>query len=696
MIGPAVLLLSLLSLLATGPAGASPRARIGSPAVVDATFLAVAHALPDTVVVLPEVRVDRERRRSEPERRVPTAFVSDLPARSPGRAVSSLAEVMRAAAGVNVVQYGGLGAFSTVSLRGAPAGQVAVFLDGAPITSAAHGVVNLSDLPVTAVERVEVYRGGAPLGFGAATPGGAINLVTAVATDLLEARVSRGSFDTWEGRASAGARRGALSALVHAGYQGSAGDFRYHDDNGTPFNPADDSLSTRVNDRFDAATVLADLTWRPARGTRVTLRQDVFHKAQGLPGLGVVPARNARLGFARALTQLEAEREARGWMPALRARAGLQRERSRLRDLARNGELGLGRHDTDDHVASDDASVALQWPGLPGGFALEGAGSLRAERATLADAADPYVDPPPSARHGAGAMAGVQWRAPGERLLLRAARRWDRLHDQRRTSGVGNRVTTLDVRRTLDSPQLGARLVVGRGLELRANWSEAQRAPDFLELFGNQGFLVGNAALQPERGSSWDAGGSWSGGGRAARLAVEWAHYESRPRDLIQYVRLSQSHARAVNVSAARIRGEELTLSLALPRGCALRANSTWQSAIDDGDVAYLRGRRLPQRPERQGDLRLDAPAGPLRVGAEVQYMGDDLLDPYNRYRVPSRTLVGASLSWALRGERLRLTLEGKNLTDRRVSDVAGYPLPGRSVFLACESRLGPAGPIHR
>ena len=67
---------------------------------------------------------------------------------SSGRALETMSDVLAEAAGVRVLQYGGLGAFSTVSLRGAPAGQVAVYLDGAPLTSAAHGVVNLADLPV--------------------------------------------------------------------------------------------------------------------------------------------------------------------------------------------------------------------------------------------------------------------------------------------------------------------------------------------------------------------------------------------------------------------------------------------------------------------------------------------------------------------------------------------------------------------
>ena len=58
--------------------------------------------------------------------------------------------------------------------------------------------------------------------------------------------------------------------------------------------------------------------------------------------------------------------------------------------------------------------------------------------------------------------------------------------------------------------------------------------------------------------------------------------------------------------------------------------------------------------------------------------------DRINFRRVPARTLLGASLS--SRMGRARMTIEGKNLADRVVEDVGGFPLPGRSLFVAIET----------
>ncbi len=80
--------------------------------------------------------------------------------------------------------------------------------------------------------------------------------------------------------------------------------------------------------------------------------------------------------------------------------------------------------------------------------------------------------------------------------------------DQLRATLVAGQAYALDRVRVLDAPQLGARARLPRGLEARANWSRSARAPEFLELFGNQGDVLGNQ-LVPESGENWDAGCAW-------------------------------------------------------------------------------------------------------------------------------------------------------------------------------------------
>src|SRR5262249_31797974 len=148
------------------------------------------------VRVLPPVRVDAALDRAR--RRAPTAFVTLLAAERDTRALSSIHDVLVEAAGVRVTQYGGMGSFSTMSLRGAPPGHVPVLLDGVPLSSAARGVVDLSRLPATAVEAIEVYRGPTPASLDAPAPGGAVNLLTQAGATARTLRVTGGSYGTGE------------------------------------------------------------------------------------------------------------------------------------------------------------------------------------------------------------------------------------------------------------------------------------------------------------------------------------------------------------------------------------------------------------------------------------------------------------------------------------------------------------------
>ncbi|MBI1798979.1 MAG: TonB-dependent receptor [Candidatus Eisenbacteria bacterium] len=690
----ATILLSVILSADSSVAPAPADSANARAAVVDSTRANAAASIP-VVVTLPEVRVERERVLSEARRRLPTAFVTDLSAGTSNRALETVSDVLAQAAGVHVDQYGGLGAYSTVSLRGAPPGQVSVYLDGAPLTSAAHGVVNLADLPAGAIERVEIYRGLSPLALGPATPGGAINLVTASVARIREARVIAGSYGTWEGRASAGGARGNLSGFLHGGIQTTRGDFDHLSDNGTPFNLNDDFVAPRQNNRFDAATALGTLRWRARHDLSAMLREDFFRKAQGLPGMGSVPALNSRLSFLRSITQMEIARDAGRATPETKLSVSLERQRSQFRDNGGPyglGELRLGPHDSDDRFGSEHLTLEALTPQLPLGASLSGSASAGLDRADLVDPGDGYPDPPQSRRVLTGASLTADWRPMGEWLTLHAAKRWDRIEDHLRSTGVAGLAVTSDATRELDSPQLGVRVIAPYGTEVRANWSRAVRPPDFLELFGNQGSVTGNPKLKPETGENRDFGASWSHTlGVHADATIEWAHFESDASDLILYWTNSPNTTHADNVTSARIRGEELSVRLRPWAPLALAGAFTWQSAIDEGPFKAWHGKRLPQRPGRQAWTRADLTRGGARLSAEIQYIGDNYLDRYNRYRVTSRTLAGASLSAPfLAGTRG--VVEAKNLGDNRISDVGGFPLPGRSVFVSMEWRLGPAG----
>ncbi|UOQ70198.1 TonB-dependent receptor plug domain-containing protein [Hymenobacter cellulosilyticus] len=88
-----------------------------------------------------------------------------------------LTELVNRVPGVRIRQDGGLGSNANLSLNGLGGKQVRVFLDGIPLEFYGRGL-GLNVLPVSLLERVDVYRGVTPVGLGADALGGALNVVT--------------------------------------------------------------------------------------------------------------------------------------------------------------------------------------------------------------------------------------------------------------------------------------------------------------------------------------------------------------------------------------------------------------------------------------------------------------------------------------------------------------------------------------
>jgi iron complex outermembrane receptor protein len=672
-------------LLLLGLAGLPAMAAADSTAAPDSVVTA---APADTVLQLPEVHVDRDRPRIDAKRRMPTAATSDIPARASGRATENLADLLVQAPGIHVQQYGGLGAFSTVSVRGAPAGQIAVLVDGVPLNSGAHAVTNLSDLPLAAVDRIEIYRGLSPFGLGVSAPGGTINLVSVVERSRIDARIARGSFDSWDGSASGGVTRGPWFGQLRLGHQNSRADFDYYDDNATPFNAYDDSMMTRVNNQFTTGNAVGAIGWRPTAGIEVALHENFFTKQQGVPGLASFPALATQLDLTRAITHLTGSVEGTRFLPTARGRFAGTVENSRFQDL--EGELGRGRHDTDDRLSARDAALELQWSRLVRGFSFQAAGNLRRENASLHDHADGRADAPDSRRDVRGASLGVQWSGLADHLVLHAAERREWIDDELHAFGFGTTVTTQSVARTMRSPQFGAAIDAGWGLGLRSNWTRGERAPDFRELFGDEGSVAGNSLLVPETSESWDLAFTWRTPAHwGTQGSASFGRFETHAADLIVYVKNTPSSVKALNVSSTRITGHEWAADVVTQSGLEGSLALTTQEAIDTGPVVYWNGKIVAQHPRHEGFARIGWRHAGWLTSTDVQWMGESFLDRYNRQRLAPRALIGARLGVPAFHPALRLIVEGRNLSDEQATDVAGFPLPGRSLWIAFEAGLG-------
>ncbi|MCB9713024.1 MAG: TonB-dependent receptor [Myxococcales bacterium] len=664
-----------------------------------------------TVVEADEDDDPREAQREVDRRSPGFATAIDLEHEPGARSSDALPELLARAPGTTVRSFGGLGQFAAVSLRGSSPQQVALFLDGVPLNSSVAGLVDVGSLPLEGLHRIEVYRGYVPIAYGSAAIGGAIDLVGAPAWRRrgLSLRAGYGSFGAREGGVSMGgplSGSGRTAGMLSIGYAGATGDFPFLYDGGTPALAGDDVDRRRRNDDYDRIAVHARLDHR--RGPwRIAVQPLVQLKTQGIPGPASAESQQVRLGTLVARTVVTARRhELLGPGGRLEWRLGLGALHQIYRDPA--GEVGLAVDDQRQVGVDLYLSPRLRLPLWHGAF-LGLSADQRVEHLDV-DQRAPTVGSTGDARRTrlwwGAAMELEQF--VGDRLRVVPALRVDAL-DSRfavppgagEQDDAGRDASTVGL-----GPRVGARLRLVPGLELRASGGRYFRPPTLPELFGNQGYLVGNEGLRPERGQAVDGGLVLDRDLAGLMLYAAIAGFATWSEDLVQWVSAG-AVARPTNVEGARLRGMESTLAL-VPRRpwLTLHTNYTFLDTRNDSPDPTVHDQPLPGRPRHELFVRGTAGRGfwvgrvwtEPRVLYTLELSAGTTLDTAGRLRFPPRAVQGLGAELHL-GQRVHLGVEVRNLLDLRTTtvmlrdvdgvrprpagfqDFLGYPLPGRSVW---------------
>lgn len=638
-------------------------------------------AAPAVPVQTVTVTEDSERPASDP-----AAFATVLRAADWADRITNLADLLRDVVGVQVKSLGG--EFATVSIRGSSAEQVMVYLDGVPLNRALGGGVNLGDLPLAQLDRIEVYRGTTPASLPEASIGGAILLhsrAAAAGEPQGDAAASLGTLGSGEVRASYGGagERGSWQAGMDGAV--SAGDFLYWSNNGTPDEPADDFETRRVNNDFTRAHAMGNGRVR-AGDTTLSFTADLFRRDQGVPGLDALQSKTARLTTTRMILSARAEHPGLA-SGRLRLDGGLSRTEERDAYDGSDESLGIYARSTDNRIVSN---------GLDGGGtyvlgAHQAISFLTAARRETADLADPEQHPSDkgtATRDVVTATLEDQISLAGGRLLINPSVRTEHARNEFVAGPAAGLVPAGDNANVGETTgKVGLRADLGSGWTVRANGGTFLRLPDFIELYGDRGSIIGNPSLAPEHGRNLDAGVAWAAARRAepvGDLFVEAALFETQAEDLILFLPTPQSLVLARNIGAARIRGAEVSFAARFGTHLHGSINAVRQNAVDtSGTIGD--GHLLPGRPRDEASAAAALDLGRTRLTWDFTYIGPNYTDSLNTEvnRLPSRYLHDASCRVRL-PHRLEATATIHNLFDDRTVDVARFPLPGRRL----EARL--------
>jgi iron complex outermembrane receptor protein len=608
------------------------------------------------------------------------AFVEHLQVSAAGPG-ADLPQILEQASGVDIRRYGGLGAFSSLSIRGSTAAQVLIFLDGVALNQAVGGGVDLGSLPTGGIVSVDVYRGAVPSRFGGNSLGGVVHMRTRAPGGPPRAhlQLQAGAFQTRQVSASLSGQRHSWEGLALLHLSQSDNDFSFLDDNGTEYNTQDDEWTARRNSDFGALRVLLRAA-RHVATTRLQLShtQDVSHR--GMPGIGNFQALTTRLDRRLGITEVNLSGPLREGRAGYRIKLFHSAERTHYKDPL--GEVGVGIQQ--DRNTTTASGFRTEGNVLQGPLLLTLFGGLRHERFSPENLQLSNAPSPSSNRLGLSAGSEVEASALTKRLLVNIGWQLEHLADD----------FALSDRRhdeTLWNSRIGLSVDIGAGWTAQAHAGRYGRAPGFFELFGDRGAVLGNTDLVSESGRNLDAGVIFRAGriGTGVQLA-EIVVYRNEVGDLIRFVQNSQRVSTPHNIGHARMRGVETRLQFRLSPHLQVSSNYARQASENRSPFSFEHGNDLPNAPAHRLRSRVGVDAGSLSLHYEVSHESRHFLDRANLRPVPARTVHTTGARWAAT-RSTTLAVELRNLTDNQVADLWGYPLPGRAAFFSLDINLSPS-----
>lgn len=628
------------------------------------------------------------------------ASLSVIPIDQRLSSADDLASLLDGVPGAVVRRLGGLGDFSAVSIRGSSFRQVQVFLDGVPLNPDGAEVVNLAQLPLSMLERVEVYRSNAPPEFGASPLGGVVNLVTRSSKKGQSASVALGQYNT--GRVGLSVQEtGVLRAMKTATLMSAdafvtQGDYAYFSDNGTIYNTDDDSRLQRINNDKGQFNGLGRWELRGDR-FRLSVLDSVLIRENGVPGLGTHPAENTRLATRRNLASSQLEWVGGDWHLAGRAWRNASQEI--FEDL--QAENGLGLQWKQDRIAHTGLRLHSAWVPV-NWFSPSLTLAARTEAFQRTDLYNNEEQDPLARAAQKAVLAANLWFFQ-DQLTLSPAVQWDRLDSRRiHDARLPQTIFVQDFEDVLSvfNPRSGLLWTPAalEGIALKANVGRYLRPPSLDELFGNQGSVHGNTELVAEKGFQWDAGARFARQARKGTLQVDLSYFQNQADNKIVLIQNSQRTSVPLNFGKASVRGVEFGLSFSALDWVESQSSLTWSQSENRSDQVDAVGKRLPRVPEWdlvQNTSLLWGDA--VRLGHSYSFTAGNYWDVGNVFLAPHRALHGAFLRLikgpvSLEASVLNLGDLTEVLMDRNpyseedntlilhpVTDFIGYPLPGRT-----------------
>lgn len=637
----------------------------GAPSLADDDAPANApHATPDATVRVTATRLDDGGiARSDLPAHVTVLDRAAIEASGARTVQDLLSEV----SGINLYDQVGNDVQKTVDLRGFTGGKgIAVFVDGARVNDPRNNAVALEQIPLDAIDRIEITRGSAAALAGGGSEAGVVRIVTRRGTKR-SASLSAGAGSFGAGRydGTFGRRFGRFDLFASGSYDASDG-FRHNAGGRQTRWDVTGGADLGRGRQLSLAVLSSDLDYgNPGALSLAEFEADPYQNVYNVLDATRTRARQASLSY----------RGPAGTGVTLAANLSYRNEMSGILSTGRSAAVYGGFFlDSDARTWSGTVQGSHERTTAHGAnrvsFGVELLDGSTGTKGYFTDPASPgrYDPAAPSSRNTAAARNAAlfvqdTWTV-SPRWVLTAGARTDR---DRVSYDEAVPDPSLRAARTFSETSLrgGATFRPVDRVEVYASYADSFLPPTPEQLFAFP-FFGSNPDLAPEDARTWEAGARFRPGGATIETSVfviDTANeivFDPSPTP-------TEPFGRNVNGGATRRRGAELAARGRLAKRVSAFADLTWIDATFSGGPNA--GDRIPLVPAVRASAGLDAalPRG-FGLRADALHAGDQVLDndaANARPKLPAYTVCNLTLRWdRSRGPRFGVFFEVRNLFD--------------------------------
>ena len=641
----------------------------------------------------------------------------------------NLSDALAKAPGMKLRESGGVGSDMQLMLDGFSGKHVKVFIDGVPQEGVGSSF-GLNNIPVNFADRIEVYKGVVPVGFGTDAIGGVINIVTNKKRRrwFLDASYSYGSFNTHKSNVNFG-------QTFKNGFTYEINAFQNYSDN-------DYHIEAPVED-FETGRIDRD------KKVRVKRFNDTYHNEAVVGKVGVVDKKWAdrlMLGFTYSnmyqdiqtgvrqdIVYGQKHRKGHSLMPSL--------EYYKRNLLAKGLDVALTVNYNKNLTTNvDTASYKYNWYGDRKLLNSPGEQSYQHSRAdnnnwngtftanyrlgkmhmlTFNHVLNTFSRSNTSllakeeqsdaiAKETRKNISGVSYRLmPSETWNLSVFGKYYNQFVAGPVATDANQNDYVRTTRSVNSIGYGAAgtYFILPGLQAKLSYEKAYRLPTIEEMFGNEDLEMGDIGIRPENSDNVNLNLSYNRTFGRHSVYVEGGLVYRNTKDYIQrnITDLSggKSAATYINYGKVLTKGYNISVRYGFGKWVSVGGNFTQMDVRDNmktsisgsaENIAYKE--RMPNLPYIFADSDvtfywrdLGRKGNALTVSYDNQYLhsftyySSKIGSNKGDYVVPSQFSHNLSLSYSLRDGRYNLSFECRNFTDEQLYDNFSLQKAGRAFY---------------